>query len=534
MIHRPHLKIFLPEVSGPRDTKSIWDFDIPEFGARDPSISQILLARSFCTLNCIISEASLKATHILLDGRVTVPISIDKNTSFLKLDLQYDLEYHILSIVVEHKYALTVQITCEHRYEFTPAQGAKYVTPKWKLETLTDELETWAPLFEPSSQALIREDPITRAIGRNREIPEDWQEAVFRTSRELARSVLDAPAQYFASDFPISERSPISVDRVLLSAKQNPQALSPHIAGPIVFRGTRYSMPSLDEEYAPTSGVDLSEVRRCIEFAISGLLIRGSNLASIEILMAVKARLPKFNSYLPHTGTLAVVNFFKRPMKTSYCQRVQQICARLVALSRRNNSRALPRGNALTGLSQGIRDFDVFEKVVFAVIGLAMGYTKEEVISSRGILDSKEHVVIDMNSEKARRTANLLLGWRDKSIQPSGYRPDLVVLFDKKNPVLVDAKFRIPMSLDQIAAPDGLKDLQAYMDEYGHHGCIVASPLIPAEGIRGRVSTKAIYIQGNGRDLKQRTIAVLEVSNSKNSGVIDNARDAVTTIARSH
>jgi hypothetical protein len=76
-------------------------------------------------------------------------------------------------------------------------------------------------------------------------------------------------------------------------------------------------------------------------------------------------------------------------------------------------------------------------------------------------------------------------GWRDGSIQPANYEPDLIILHKGTTPVIVDAKFRCGGSEDEFVAGDAAKEIQAYMDEFGRRSAIAVVPLIPRNRLTG-------------------------------------------------
>lgn len=70
-----------------------------------------------------------------------------------------------------------------------------------------------------------------------------------------------------------------------------------------------------------------------------------------------------------------------------------------------------------------------------------------------------------------------LAGWRDSTRLPSGYKPDLIVKRSgKRQWLLVDAKLRPPHGTNELLSASGIKDLQAYMQEYA---LPVAAMLVP-------------------------------------------------------
>jgi hypothetical protein len=68
-----------------------------------------------------------------------------------------------------------------------------------------------------------------------------------------------------------------------------------------------------------------------------------------------------------------------------------------------------------------------------------------------------------------------LAGWRDNTAKPAAYEPDLIISDDNnQRTILLDAKFRRdPIGL---LPSSGIKDIQAYMHEYGLSKAVIAVP----------------------------------------------------------
>ncbi len=175
-----------------------------------------------------------------------------------------------------------------------------------------------------------------------------------------------------------------------------------------------------------------------------------------------------------------------------------------------SRKRGTPSDHAQQGLLSGVRDFDLFEWAVFRYIAQAIGYKESELSVRRPYFRSKPHHILNCNVEGASsHRKRLLPGWRDNTIQPSDFRPDVVVIYEGTVPILVDAKFRCGSSDKECVPGDAVKEIQAYMDEFGRRSAILVVPLIPYNLIRGDRGYKAINASF---DSTRKAIFVVELN----------------------
>ena len=70
-----------------------------------------------------------------------------------------------------------------------------------------------------------------------------------------------------------------------------------------------------------------------------------------------------------------------------------------------------------------------------------------------------------------------LAGWRDQTSLPSNFRPDLILAnLSESQSLLIDAKFRGPAIEGGILSASGVKELQAYLNEYGLTRAVIVLP----------------------------------------------------------
>lgn len=141
-----------------------------------------------------------------------------------------------------------------------------------------------------------------------------------------------------------------------------------------------------------------------------------------------------------------------------------------------HNVRMVASGEWEIGIGQGGRlPFGlpetelVFQRVAVAAVMHALGTPVEEVEAAYGRAGGKQGLDIQgLYTLWADTPLHALEGWREHSTLPSGYRPDLMIQRRSDSCwLLIDAKLRKGESDGGLLSRSGIKDLQAYMHEYG-------------------------------------------------------------------
>lgn len=137
----------------------------------------------------------------------------------------------------------------------------------------------------------------------------------------------------------------------------------------------------------------------------------------------------------------------------------------------------------------------VFQAFSSAKVLLALGLSREAVREAMatagkdaGYQSGPLRIHVDTPSHG-------LAGWRDSTSHPSGYAPDLVVLHSGTGKTLViDAKFRREGA--GLLPPSGIKDVQAYMHEYGKQTAVITVPATQNDPPMEAVSASGFTIRG--------------------------------------
>jgi hypothetical protein len=110
----------------------------------------------------------------------------------------------------------------------------------------------------------------------------------------------------------------------------------------------------------------------------------------------------------------------------------------------------------------------LFQWYVTACLLIALGVDPSDVGPVIHELQQKEEVRIGDYSIWADNDNHEIPGWRDRTHSPSNYQPDIVVIDQSEDEVLLaDAKFRLHNDREKLLTHGSIKDIQAYMQEYG-------------------------------------------------------------------
>jgi len=116
-------------------------------------------------------------------------------------------------------------------------------------------------------------------------------------------------------------------------------------------------------------------------------------------------------------------------------------------------------------------------------------------------LQQNEEVQVGNYSIWADNDEHDIPGWRDRTHSPSNYQPDIVVIDRGEDEILLaDAKFRLHKDNTKLLTHGSIKDIQAYMQEYGLDKSLI---LVPSKD--DRPSKEDIE---NGEEFRIRGIAV--------------------------
>lgn len=150
----------------------------------------------------------------------------------------------------------------------------------------------------------------------------------------------------------------------------------------------------------------------------------------------------------------------------------------------------------------------VFQRVAIAIILVALGVSASACDSALKEASMPSGLEIAGGFRAWYDTSSHgLNGWRQSSVLPSNYRPDLVVQRPVNNGwMLVDAKLRRGSSERPLLSQSAIKDMQAYMQEYGLRKALILAP-----SHDGKLWLKA-DLKGEGYHIRAIGVPAIEAS----------------------
>jgi hypothetical protein len=119
----------------------------------------------------------------------------------------------------------------------------------------------------------------------------------------------------------------------------------------------------------------------------------------------------------------------------------------------------------------------VFQEVAVSSVLLGLGCPLELLRKDKERLKLREGLVFHGIRAWADTADHGSRGWRDDLHLPSGYRPDLLMHREEDGAVLLaDAKLRAGETDEGLLPASGVRDLQAYMQEYGLSKSVMLVP----------------------------------------------------------
>jgi hypothetical protein len=523
----PTLSLFFEGASlAPPIKLGAWELE--DYHSGLDTTKSIFHDKSFGTLRVVMQCQDNPYLRLLVDGKY-VPLTAFGDSWVASVPLLFDVEFHRIAVLARPRLALTLDIAIEHVYSVRGSNAASptVMFSKWSTETYEAELLRLGPLFNRRKQTGVRNETLSRGLTTAQE--PNLSEALLQTCGRLSIRLETAQLSEMRADFHVQAPGETDREGLLSAIKEDFRRLVRSEKGPITINGERYSSIVNVRHVSSGSAVDLSPV--LVVLNTIEHLLRGSScpVPIIGMLAEVAADLERNCRTSRSTGT-DISHFFERPMSSAFGLDVQALCSRLFLLATKQLGRD-SRDHGIFWLKRAVRDFDVFETAVFASCASAFGFTEHDILNCEtGVLQGPGIIVGDANTQSGREIfATSIRGWRDASAQPAGYRPDTFVILNGSRPVLIDAKFRTATSTEMLAHPDGLKDVQAYLDDFSLTGAIVVVPRILKTELC--LSPGLGIIQSTDSMGKHRMVVIVELQRSSDHLTSTNIKKAVELIA---
>jgi hypothetical protein len=490
----------------------------------------VRVARSFQFLQVEV-EANVGARARALHSGQNENFQARGSSLTLIVPLESDLEVHSLSILIDTEFAIWFIVEVCHFYQFDKNRAAYLLAAKWPFWSYRHQLDSWRSLFSTPSGRVPYADFYPRRLSLGLTANALEQRVLFyQAALRLLQKISRARKGELLADFASTERSGVDVAATIQLLKANPKFLVEKPGGPIRIRGAFYT--TLFQEFG------LQDNRRTDLSVVAALLAHIRHQAgrtdlpviSLELLERSRMLIRNLSDvWREHPRKQEIRDFLSAEMSSLVGERIKSEMAQLLALIKLGFERREHNADGFGGLPLGKRDFNIFEDLVYAGICLALGYQRE-IIQKRPVkMFGLRHHVIDVNGiDGASHLNKVLKGWRKTSAQRADYEPDFVVLYNGTIPLIVDAKFRIGGSMEEIAESGALKEVQAYLDEFSLASAIIVVPLIPSS--LTLPSPQFQIIEGQSGSVHKR-ICVVEMPDCSDATFHANFREALRACA---
>ncbi|MDN3544042.1 hypothetical protein QWZ02_06240 [Kinneretia asaccharophila] len=430
----------------------------------------------------LVGIAGKSSILFIRDGHASEAINTSEEAVVSQFLLEDDIERHTLVITVGARLSLSFDVSL-HAYRTWTKERAAYVSaPKWNELELALAAETYLrgrpknsrnrATFDSRQMRLVDEPGLSHA------------QRLMLLHDELVKGLgllAQTNAADLVHDYGILEDVDIDIEETLEFLRSHPSILRESCNGPVIFRGARYTPAKVLPRAELSRRLDLSvplhvlaQAREALSqdkvLGLASVLVRELSQSLMRFSATGQtASAEKISSWFAKTPNTLVA----RALKTNVF-RIWWLCLRLTSVS---------DATTLTSrvLRDGFRDFDLFEWAVLHGVAEALSLGAPRPNLHEAKIRCGDSTVINPNaSGGAQLVSELLPGWRDSTSFKSNFRPDLVINYYQRAAIPVDAKFRVADGFLDPCSAGSLKEVQAYLNEFGSCGALIVVPLIPA------------------------------------------------------
>ena len=414
-----------------------------------PTIHLIQLRTSFGVVRFSVDSS----VFALVNGEVVEPLPGPLAEFRIRLDT--DFESHVVQLVMADRWSVSIHLAVHHHMNYKQ----KYFWPKWTKAEL-------ALAHIGLKEILAKGGSKTRAtllkVIANKNIESDFKQAriaahlsAFRLSHLLARITQEEWREAFG----FNRQGGIDIRKLMLQVKSNSRALEVSSDGPFIVGNKRYTTTLIVKREQKSTTIDRSALILVLEVLRAGLIRLDLAAASQTINKILSIwRITQGGKRSERSVSAAIKKVIDTQTHSGKLAQSKELIMQLLLIINQHAGWDRKR-EAQLGLEDGWRDFDVFQNFAAVTIQRCLG----SACSSPSILSiphihGDKHDLINPNIAGGQSVLKEYLnGWRDHSLQKSDYRPDLVILYNKKNPILVDAKYRMSNDPARIVTRNPLK-----------------------------------------------------------------------------
>lgn len=487
-------------------------------------VEKVHWCRSFGVLVLAINGPLARSARMLVNGseRRLFPLG---GAVTGRIALETDLVFQRISVICPPALAVTVDVTVEHVY-FPKGLAGGVGLSKWQSGTFHRELSKYRTLFDRGNQQAVRNDEQARGVSAGSD--SDSERLLFQVLGRINSLLAGVSFSEALSDFASPVPGDFDRDGILAALKSNHHYLTEDTNGSILVSGKSHTT-TLNRRLLTKSGkVNMSPVASLLYACVAALRSSAAPATAQYMLASTVDEMQHRFSCKTDASEQEQDATLARDMRSPFGVALQTQLRMLLALIFGFVARD-PIDQGLLWLERSIRDFDVFQASVYACCAKSLGFLQTEIATSIGVLEKDDILIVDANTSAGfKRFSESISGWRSSSLQSSDYRPDTFVIFDGA-PILIDAKFRLPPSANLVADPDALKEVQAYLDEFGLCSAVVVVPRILSQK---HLNTDGLaVIEGRSLTGRAKRLIVLELQDSDDPTTQSRMKKAVELAA---
>ena len=474
-----------------------------------PRVHSIRLRRTAATMSVRVhvplDGQAVEPVVFLVDGAASPHAQAAPGIHWLRLPLADDFERHTVACVISGRFTcyLDIEVLAWRSWSEPGVSEPMFAAPKWTSKHVESALAQYASSAKQTTKRSSFDLTNRRlAVGRSTTVQQAVQALHFAAER-LAALCASARHSDLLPDYPAHRSPVVDMDATRESLRRNPRWLTPAEGGPILWGASRYTTAQLEWRTVAGSDLDLRVPITLLETLALSARARPDCAAAALFLRDARKQLTRLTKgKVRQASERALATWLASTPRSSVARALKSRLRQVAALMARTNQRSSDHASGIAGLDKGFRDFDLFEWSCGRAVCEALGGDLASLAAGAGVVSAGLHNLILPNRADGQIAARALLrGWRDGSEMPSGYAPDFVIVWNRTTPVIVDAKFRVSDSLSIPCAPDAVKEVQAYLDEFGLVGAVILVPLIPRRVLAAERAAGSALISGtaNGR-----------------------------------
>lgn len=507
------VSVTLRDISTGKIVSEIGNFVLRRISARDVLVPvHLTLRRSNVVLHFkLVGVAAASSVLFIRDGHAIEVIAAGDEAIVSQFLLEDDIERHAIVITVGARLSLSFNVSL-HAYRSWTRERAAYVSaPKWTEAEIALAAETYLRGRPKKSRNRSTIDSRRARLADGPGLSQT--QCLMLLHDELVKG-FELMAQINAADlihdYGIFDDVDIDIEETLEFLRAHPSILRESTNGPVVFRGARYT---------PANVLPKAELSRKLDLSVPLQILTQARLAlnqervlglASSLVQDFSQSLTRFSSVGQTASAEKISTWFAKTPKSLVARALKASVFNTWRLCSRLTSQHDASSLASRVLRDGFRDFDLFEWAVLHAVceALSLGAPEPSLHDAR--IQCGDSTVVNPNaSGGSQLVLQLLPGWRASTSFKSNFKPDLVINYCQRVAVPLDAKFRVADGFHDPCSADSLKEVQAYLNEFGSCGALIVVPLIPVS--LGGEGSNGVRIAGDicGREYR---VWVLEYS----------------------